>query len=226
MNEYPLRFQDGHLFVEMAGELWFLDTGAPMSFGTMGVLEIAGMDFSLEANYLGLTAEALSGVVGTGCTGLLGADVLAHFDHILDAGQGTLTLSTEEDLAVEGARLPLTEFMGIPILTAQVRGRDHQMFFDTGAQISYLQDDSLTSYPSLGEVTDFYPGFGEFQTETFEVPIILHRVEFALRCGQLPSILGMTLIMAGTSGIVGNQVLADRIVGYFPGRSELILQEC
>ena len=45
-------------------------------------------------------------------------------------------------------------------------GVERRMFFDTGAQISYLQDDVLDTFPSAGPVTDFYPGVGQFQTET------------------------------------------------------------
>ncbi|HNQ90149.1 MAG TPA: hypothetical protein PKM73_16145, partial [Verrucomicrobiota bacterium] len=42
MNTLPLRFKDGHLFVEIGGELWLLDTGAPTSFGTWRSLTISG----------------------------------------------------------------------------------------------------------------------------------------------------------------------------------------
>ncbi len=92
--------------------------------------------------------------------------------------------------------------MGIPIVTARVGDSDYRMFFDTGAQTSYFQDDSLTSFPSAGRVTDFYPGVGQFQTDTHDVPVSLGGVVFSLRCGRLPGLLGATLMMAGTVGIV------------------------
>ena len=63
--------------------------------------------------------------------------------------------------------------MGIPIVIAQIAGRDYRMFFDTGAQISYFQDDSLTDFPASGSITDFYPGFGQFQTDTYLIEISL-----------------------------------------------------
>ena len=40
--------------------------------------------------------------------------------------------------------------MGIPIVTAQIGGRAYRMFFDTGAQISYLQSDALKTFPAAG----------------------------------------------------------------------------
>ena len=36
MNTLPLQVREGHVFVELGGELWLVDTGAPTSFGTSG----------------------------------------------------------------------------------------------------------------------------------------------------------------------------------------------
>ena len=222
----PLHLRDGHLFVEIGGEpsgqLWLLDTGAPTSFGASRSLVIAGERFALDADYLGLTPEALSGFIGVPCAGLLGADVLGRFDHIFDAAAGTLTLSTAE-LSHAGQQVRLEEFMGIPIVTAKIGGRAHRMFFDTGAQISYLQSDALKTFPAAGSVTDFYPGVGQFETDTHDVEVSLEGVPFTLRCGTLPRILGMSLSMAGVEGIVGNAILGERIVGYFPRRGVMVV---
>ena len=160
----PFYLRKGHLFLETTDGLWLFDTGAPTSFGSAGALTLAGEDFQLDDTYLGLTAVALSRFVDVECVGLLGADVLAKFDFVLDAPNGTATISTAE-LECAGPTVDLEEFMGIPIVPARIRGIDYRMFFDTGAQISYFQDDSLTSFPTAGTVTDFYPGFGEFETK-------------------------------------------------------------
>jgi hypothetical protein len=218
----PLKLQDGHLFLVVADAWWLLDTGAPTSFGTSESISIAGEEFRLGGSYLGLTAATLAGFIGVPCAGLLGADVLGRFDHVFDTPSGAVTISTSE-LTCSGQTIHLTEFMGIPILTAQVAGTDYRMFFDTGAQISYFQDDSLADFPAAGRVTDFYPGVGQFQTDTHQVEVSLGGIDFTLRCGMLPGLLGATLIMADTEGIVGNQILRDRIVGYFPRRSTLVL---
>lgn len=222
MITLPLMFNHGHLFVKLEGNLWLYDTGAPTSFGATDSLSFAGEQFGLPSSYFGLTAATLSQYVGVECSGLLGADVLSRFDHILDTAGGKLNVSTAE-LSHDGQSVRLDEFMGIPIVTASVGGSDYRMFFDTGAQISYFQDDSLTRFPSAGSVTDFYPGVGQFQTDTHQVPVSLGGVAFVLRCGGLPGLLGATLMMAGTQGIVGNQVLNDRIAGFFPRRNLLCL---
>jgi hypothetical protein len=220
MTTLPLIFNHGHLFVKLDEGLWLFDTGAPTSFGAADRLQIADEPFSLSSSYFGLNASTLSQYVGVECAGLLGADVLGRFDHILDTKGAKLTVSKAE-LSHEGQHIQLDEFMGIPIVAASVGGTEHRMFFDTGAQISYFQEDSLSDFPPAGSVTDFYPGVGQFQTDTHEVPMSLGEISFLLRCGCLPGLLGATLMMADTQGIIGNQVLIDRVVGFFPRRGLL-----
>jgi hypothetical protein len=222
MTSQPLHLIDGHLFVELGENLWLLDTGAPTSFGESSDLTIAGEHFSVGASYVDLTAPKLSDFVGVACHGLLGADILGRFDHIFDIPGGRLDLSTSQ-LSLPGHSIELDEFMGIPVVSARIGDRDVRMFFDTGAQISYFQDESIGGYPAAGSLTDFFPGMGHFQTDTHEVPVLLGSVPFKLRCGKLPGLLGVTLMLAGTDGIVGNAIIRDRTVGYFPRRREMVL---
>jgi hypothetical protein len=106
MTTLPLNFIEGHLFVELDGNLWLFDTGAPTSFGISQSLAIAGERFNISASYFGLNATSLKQFVGVQCSGLLGADVLGRFDHILDTAGGGLTVSTSE-LSYTGQSIPL-----------------------------------------------------------------------------------------------------------------------
>lgn len=141
MDALPLIFRNGHLFVEIEDKLWLLDTGAPSSFSEIADLVLAGKQFKLGKSYLGLSAAILSRSIGVQCAGLLGVDILQHFDHILDFPSRTLSVSTTV-LEHSGQQLCLSAHLGIPILTAQIAGSDYRMCFDTGAQISYFQDES------------------------------------------------------------------------------------
>jgi hypothetical protein len=222
MSTLPLELRDGHVFVNIEGNRWLIDTGAPTSFGDCGRLTMEGQLFAVGTNYLALDAATLSRFVGVQCVGLLGADVLGCFDHLFDTTGGRLTVSASE-VSHGGQRIQLEQFMGIPIVTAQIGSGRYRMFFDTGAQISYLQDSSLTEFSPAGTITDFYPGFGQFTTPTYDVPVSLGGVGFTLRCGTLPGLLGETLSLASTQGIISNAILRDRTVGYFPRRSTMVL---
>ena len=220
-SKYPLHFRGGHLFLETAQQLWLFDTGAPTSFGSQPEVSLGGETFSLTDSYMGMTASTLSQFVSVECTGLLGGDILSQFDFALDASNSAVEISSGI-LEHSGRSVPIDEFMGIPIVAARIENADHQMFFDTGAQISYFQHDSITDYPDAGAINDFYPGFGKFQTDTHNVDIALGETKFTLRCGILPDLLAATLMMAGTTGIIGNQVITGRVIGYFPRRKMIV----
>jgi hypothetical protein len=64
MPTLPLTLTDGHLFVDVDGDRWLLDTGAPSSFGARRALTLAGERFDLDDAMLGLNAEVLSEYVG------------------------------------------------------------------------------------------------------------------------------------------------------------------
>ena len=217
--QIPLHLDKGHLFLDLAGSCWLYDTGAPTSFGDSS-LTLGGKEFKPSSNYMGLSASTLSDFTEVRCQGLLGGDILGEFDHIIDMKSGMLTVSADE-LEHSGVRLAMEEFMGIPIVEVDISGTVYKMFFDTGAQISYFQGEGIKGFPDAGAMSDFYPGFGRFETETHLVEVLFGGETFQLRCGTLPGLLGMTLMMAETSGIIGNAILNERTMGYFPRRKEL-----
>lgn len=222
MNTYRMEYKNGHVFVALDGNLWLIDTGSPGSFGRVSSLSFAGEQFNTGTDLLGLNTESLSNFTEVECFGLIGADILNQFDHIWDISEGELTVSSDQ-LSLDGQTIPLDMLVGIPIINVRVNDSEYQMFFDTGAQLSYFQDESLKRFPMRGIITDFHHTIGQFQTEIHLVPVSLGSVEFTLRCGKLPESLEMTLMLASTKGIISNEVLKNRTVGYFPRRRLIVL---
>jgi hypothetical protein len=222
MDTLPLQFHQGLLFVELgSSERWLLDTGAQTSFGASPCVSIAGESFNLYSSASGLTPKSLSQFIGLPCAGLLGGDILNRFDYIFDIQGGRVSVASQQ-LQHPGTTVDLEQFMGIPIVTARIGSSGYRMFLDTGAQLSYWQDESLAAYPSAGRFTDFHPSLGQFETETHLVPVTLGNREFTLRCGTPPDALRTFLMTANTQGIIGNAVFADQPVGYFPRRRMLV----
>lgn len=222
MQSLPLKFETGHLYVTLDGNEWIFDTGSPNSFGATDAVTLDGEEFKIPAAYMGMDAEQLSEFADHPTCGLLGADVLSQFDVLIDIDQHQITFSKDE-LALEGTVLTLDAFMGIPLLDAEIEGGSYRMFFDTGAQVSYFQHRSLSSFPPAGSLSDFYPGYGQFETETHQVEASIGGQAMLLRCGSLPKMLAAGLVMGGAKGIIGNEILPGRVTGYFPRRKQLVL---
>ncbi|MBL9140876.1 MAG: hypothetical protein JNK53_03325, partial [Phycisphaerae bacterium] len=216
---------NGHVFAEHASGLWLIDSGAPTSFGKDKHLVLLGEHFAFDNSYHGLGIEGLVKHVGVECVGLIGSDVLFNFDVLFDCPHEKIEFSKEE-LDLDGMPVPLWEFMGLPLLMAEIAGTDYRkFFFDTGAQVSYFQDEVITTFPKAGVVTDFFPDSDDFETETYNVDMSLGGVQVTLRCGMLPETLAVALTMANAQGIIGNQLLLHRRVGFFPRQGGLVLGE-
>lgn len=219
----PLRFLNGHLFVELGSRLWLLDSGAPESFGRDKHIVLLGEHFHFDDSYHGLGIAGLVQHVGVECVGLIGADVLAGFDIVFDEPQGKVTFTTDE-LEFDGMPVPLWDFMGLPMVMAEVAGVDHRKFFlDTGAQLSYFQDDAIARFPCAGKAVDFFPDSDDFETDTHRVAMNLGGVGVTLRCGRLPDSQADALTMAKADGILGNELFQGRRVGFFLRQRALIL---
>ena len=224
MQTFKLNLIANHLFVEISGNQWLVDTGSPSSFGAISSLEIGGAHFAISDSFMGmLNANSITKIINTPVTGLIGLDILAKFDIELDVKSEKISFSPEPIEAM-GHKFDLENFMGAPILKLQSGTRTHRMFFDTGSQISFLQPDDLINHPQAGDVVDFYPGFGEFTTATHQVPFQLNPINLTLRCGTLPELLnGMLLRMANVDGIVGHELCWNHKITYSARRQHLVL---
>jgi len=218
----PLVFRKNHLFVEIAGELWVYDTGADSSFGEHPT-SLIGPAKEIAADYAGFTAADISGFLHERVSGIIGADLINDLDHIIDLRTNSLTVS-DGQLNCDGHVQTLDFFMGVPMLEAHVDEKPYNFFFDTGAQISYYQGTLPPDAEPAGELKDFFPAIGEFTTQTYRFPIRLKGFSPIVRCGKLPSLMGMSLSMANVTGILGNGLMRSRVTGYSPRRNQLTLQ--
>jgi len=219
---FSLLYESGHIFLLSGDDAWILDTGSPASFGCNRVFAINGRDFEINSSYMGLNAQVLTDYIGRETVGILGADVLNQFDINFDLKKNIVSFF-ETQQSVDGIALSLDEFMEIPIVEVLIGGVVQRMFFDTGAQISYWQDDELCRHPKDTLISDFYPGLGQFDVQTYLVDCDLGGVNKRLKIGSLPDILGMTLMIAGVGGILGNEILQGRSTMYQPRSKRLTL---
>lgn len=219
---HPLVFRNNHLFVQIDGALWVYDTGADSSFGVHPV-SLIGPTQEISTDYAGFNAGDISRFLNENVAGIIGADLINPFDHIIDLRTNTLTVS-DEQLTCDGHVQKLDFFMGVPMLEAQIGGARCKLFFDTGAQISYYQGSVPPGAESAGTLHDFFPTVGEFSSETYRFSIALSGFSPIVRFGKLPGLMGMSLGMAGVLGILGNELMRNQVTGYFPRRKQLILQ--
>lgn len=221
MTRLPLQCLERHLFLtDGGGRRWLIDTGAPEGFGE-DAIELAGRHFAMPRRRWNTDAAIVSAAVGVRCAGLLGMEVLRCFDWRFDLPAGEVTLS-EAPLEVPGVTLALGGALPVPTLEATLDGAPAQLFFDTGAQLSYVRDDVVRGRSSSGRMRDFHAAVGDFETDTWELPVALGEVAWMERWGTLPQTL-RHFLGGPLHGILGNSLFSGRQVGFSPRRGELVL---
>jgi hypothetical protein len=203
MNTFKITLFDGHPIIKDGDNIILIDTGAPSTIHSSEQLVFCSNRYTCSSNYMGLTIDKLSELLGTKITTLLGTDILSSYNLMLDY-KNCIAQFDKNEIVLEGKEHELRSFMGIPKLKLNVDNQDLNFFLDTGAKLSYLANSYTANYASTGKQEDFHPGVGKFQTECFDIPTSLGNISFNVRYGNLPTLLQRTLMMGGTNGIMGS----------------------
>ena len=215
MTTYTLIHQAGQMFLTTDVGSWIIGTGSPRSFSELPTLELDGVSLNMAASFAGLSAATLSAFIGLPVTGLLGIDVLKRFDIEFDLPSSQIMLSSNP-VAWYGTVVPLQTYQGLPILDAVIGGQNARAFLETGAKLSYLADASLVNYPATGVFEDFYPGIGQFEVDTYRVPVEIGGRNFEIRFGVPTTQVLSMLRMAGVTAILGNEIFQNHKIGFQP----------
>ena len=211
----------GHVLANLDEGRFVVDTGSPTSFARGGKISFAGKTADVSTSAMGmLDADELSGYVGVKLDGMIGMDILGDY-RLSFVGNRLLVddVNAPEDGFVA---LPTDSFLGIPVVTIGVNGRDVKAFVDTGAKTSYLNPDLLAGLPVEETVHDFYPGVGEFDVDVSLASCVLNGLPLKARFGRLPDLLQMTLMMGGVDGILGHDLFSAYDVRIDHGRTVAI----
>jgi hypothetical protein len=224
MTQLPLHFREKHLFIEINGQYWLVDTGAPTTLGSGTVSFNGGAKHKTYDRLYTLTIDHFLKYIPIEFVGVLGMDVLHNYDFIFDIPGSKVTISVD-DLNFPGHSVPTGLCLNsAPVVVAEINRGYYPMIFDTGAPVSYWLDDKLTKFPLIGEYQDFFPLSGWFKTNLYKLGVKLNSRAFVVQCGRtLPDLLDMSLKSQNIEGLIGSEVLTHGPVAFFPRRQEMVL---
>ena len=204
MANFLYQNHHGHIVVNVEGNPYLLDTGAPFSVGYEPIT-ICGREFPVEQCYMGVTGSYLSEQVGVLIEGMIGADILQYFNLGIYETERMLQFSRRS--AAGDVVIPVQDYLGIPVLCVKIGDRVRRMFFDTGAPLSYLLPEDLQGTEPDGRYEDFYPLLGNFQTEVYTRDVHLGGLFCVLKFGELPEELHPLLQAGNVQGVIGTELL-------------------
>jgi hypothetical protein len=202
MNTFKINLINGLPVIESGENIILIDTGAPSTIHNDSILNFCSKVYDCSSNFMNLTIDNISDMLGHKITTLLGADIISDYTVFLDYRNQTAIFYGNENINSEN-EIPITSFMSIPIIELSIGINKIKCFLDTGAKLSYLSPEITANLNSIGNEEDFYPGIGKFQTEVYEVQTIFESQQFIAKYGNLPNILQMTLNLANVNGIIG-----------------------
>jgi hypothetical protein len=100
------------------------------------------------------------------------------------------------------------------VVNVRTGGGVVRAIIDSGASLSYVPSDVVSGLTLVGTQGDFYPGFGEFETNVYRVRVEVGRRVLDLAAGVLaPPLSSMLALVLGTDGwIVGSDFFRDRSI--------------
>lgn len=222
---FSIKVVRGHTIVLIDAGPVLLDTGSPTCIGAEPFLFL-GRDWRGAEDFMGTPLEELGPHIGADIVGLIGANALRDFSFMIDWERCEFRVS-EKALELEGERIELDMSTPVPIVNATVAGARRRLFFDTGAQISYLRKPQLSSVKNKSLAMDFHPSLGEFETETAPLKLFFQandHEEMSIRFGVLPESLERGLIPKGIDGVLGSELLEYGLGGFDYRENLMILQ--
>lgn len=194
-----------HIIIVDNGQHILMDTGSPCSFHPKGRLSFGENRFEVYSELPGVSTQYLSDKVGCEIDGLLGMDVINQHPVTISLKDGLLLWDDDAVYPSCFHSYPLSVFArGLLAITLSVNHRRANLIVDTGAFISYIHPEFVTSLTSEGIMDDFSPFVGDFQTQSFlcEVDTLGHGT-YSQVFGVPPQIISSTLETLHVDGVIG-----------------------
>ena len=209
------RNKGGHLYIDNPSGKILIDTGSPISGCVTGKIAFGGDNHDVPTDLAPLIKleELFRELQEDNVIGLIGTDILNHYDRLFDIPGEKLTTNTH--LTPMGEILPSTSVSGTPSIPLLVNGHETRALFDTGAPVAYFGP-QLIERPDhfLKNQQDFFPALGEMgrvNTPVYHATLTLGGIHRDLACGAFTN--SLTSLGTMGMGIVGSSLMTDLKVG-------------
>lgn len=209
MTKFNLEIYEGHAIIQSEDNRMLINTGSPSTIHIADSLFFCNENYPALTNYDGLTIQKIADGLGITITTLLGTDILSEYRVLFDYRNKSMQFSKDE-ISLPGLKAPISLYNGLPVVEIKIASKVLTMFLDTGVRLSYLTNDFITGFSSLGCLDeDFHPFLGKFYTKIYEIRTSFDNQLFPVTYGILPPLLEDNLIANKTDGIIGFDFLSN-----------------
>ncbi|MFC1720050.1 hypothetical protein ACFL00_02800 [Pseudomonadota bacterium] len=177
-----------------------------MSFG-QGLEGVPGVTLNPAATIKTFTPEGLSEEMEHHVDGVIGAEILRTQTLTIDPTE--YTVSIVEFSTLSGLGVPLRDQLNVPIVDVEFYGQTIPTIFDTGAWLGYVPRAITEGLQPVRTAQDFYPLYGKFRCDVYEIPIRIGNWNTVLDFGVLPYVIEQAHHEQGFTTIVGLGLLNE-----------------
>lgn len=177
-----------------------MDTGCPISFGR-GLGGVPGVTTTPPDSMGELTVEWLSEEMRHHIDGVIGAEILKTQTLTIDPVQKLVGICDEPAQSGEG--VPIRDLQNVPIVDVNFFGQPIPTIFDTGAWLGYVPRSMTSGLTPVRATQDFYPLYGKFRSDVYEIAIRIGDWETELDFGVLPPVIEHLHQQRGMTTIIG-----------------------
>jgi hypothetical protein len=209
----PMIVRKGHILLRGGrGRLALLDTGSPMSIGRGDEYRVAGQVFN-PSTAMQSVLDAAGDHIGRKVDWLFGHDFFASNRVLIDWPSRQVRILGANEPTPRGFAIPIELVMGVPAVTGRSSHGTVRAIIDSGASLSYVPANVVQGLTPVGKRSDFYPGFGEFETDVFRVRTEIGGRFINISAGVLPPMLQMMfgLVLGADGWIVGSDFFRNRV---------------
>jgi hypothetical protein len=209
----PMVVRKGHILLRGGrGRLAILDTGSPMSIGRGAEYRVAGQVFN-PSTAMQSALDAAGDHIGRKVDWLFGHDFFASNRVLIDWPARQVRILGANEPTPRGFAIPIELVMGVPAVTGRSSHGTVRAIIDSGASLSYVPANVVQGLTPVGKRSDFYPGFGEFETDVFRVRTEIGGRFINISAGVLPPMLQMMfgLVLGADGWIVGSDFFRNRV---------------
>jgi hypothetical protein len=220
IKEYEYIISTEHHLVKIDDKVFLIDTGSPISFylaGNIRTIKINENNYDVKENIIKIDGEVLNEFVGVNIDGIIGADILSktggvYFDKI----SKTVKFTSKNDFQ-HSVRVPLKVLGALGyyyiVLQLNTGGNSISAILDTGAYMSYIDQDIARHGIPNGNAIDFAPMFGGWiNTTTVILPVSIGTQTQSISFAVMTKAIKTQVKMFGCKAILGiNEISWDKL---------------
>lgn len=203
MEEFQIEWHNGYPLIHSGSDIILVATGSQETIHITRQFQFFGQVHQVVTQYNHTDIPTLQRWIHPKITTMLGMDIMSRCSVFFDLAGGMIRFDEVKPCHLFSQPFGIKTVMAIPVLKAIVNGHKIDVFLESAAKVSYLRNTLIGDREPSGVQSDFFPGYGNFDTKTWKLPTSVEAKDCEVEYGVLPARLSPLLEGARPQGILG-----------------------